>query len=104
MTFAERCFWNMVKTDKLGGLHFRKQQVIHGFIADFYCEATDLVAGIDGGMHETQKVYDRRRDEIIKAHGIRGIRFSNDEAVNGRDRVLSRLNEFAAITVLRATT
>ena len=59
---AEKCFWNAVKTDRFMGLHFRRQQVIHGFIADFYCEELKLVVEIDGGIHEEQKDYDKLRD------------------------------------------
>jgi very-short-patch-repair endonuclease len=85
----------MVKTDQLEGLHFRRQQVIHGFIADFYCEALNLVVEIDGGIHETQKDYDQLRDHIIKAHGITVIRFANDEVVNHSDRVLEKIRSIA---------
>ena len=61
MTLAEKCFWNGVKTDKFMGLHFRRQQIIHGFIADFYCEDLNLVVEVDGGIHEQQKDYDKLR-------------------------------------------
>jgi very-short-patch-repair endonuclease len=37
MTLAERCFWNAVRANKFMGYQFRRQQIIHGFIADFYC-------------------------------------------------------------------
>jgi very-short-patch-repair endonuclease len=59
MTYAERCFWNMARRNQIGGLQFRRQQIIHGFIADFYCNQIGLVVEIDGGIHEQQKDYDR---------------------------------------------
>lgn len=93
MTFAERCFWNAVKTDKFMGLHFRRQQVIHGFIADFYCEALTLVVEIDGGVHEQQKDYDKLRDYIINQHGIRVIRLKNEDVVNRSDWVMESLKK-----------
>lgn len=58
---AEKCFWNAVKTDRFMGLHFRRQQIIHGFIADFYCEELNVVVEVDGGIHEEQKDYDLTR-------------------------------------------
>jgi len=68
MTSAEACFWKAVKGNKLNGLHFRRQQVVDGFIADFYCDKLKLVVEIDGGVHEKQKAYDAERDRIIKTH------------------------------------
>jgi very-short-patch-repair endonuclease len=93
MTFAERCFWNAVKNDRFMNLHFRRQQVIHGFIADFYCEELNLVVEIDGGIHEQQKEYDRERQKIISDYGFIVIRFSNDEVIRNLDQVLKRLRD-----------
>ncbi len=98
MTLAERCFWNMVRRNQVAGLQFRRQQVINGFIADFYCNQIRLVVEIDGGIHETQKDYDHLRERLINACGIKVIRFSNEEVINNSSRVLSKLEEFAAAT------
>jgi very-short-patch-repair endonuclease len=91
MTYAERCFWNMARRNQIGGLQFRRQQVIHGFIADFYCNQIGLVVEIDGGIHEQQKDYDKLRDYIIKQYGIRVIRFTNGDVVNRDGWVKERI-------------
>ena len=39
---------------KCSGLHFRRQQVIAGFIVDFYCHAAGLVVELDGSVHDEQ--------------------------------------------------
>jgi very-short-patch-repair endonuclease len=98
MTPAERCFWNMVRRNQVAGLQFRRQQVINGFVADFYCNQIRLVVEIDGGIHETQKDYDHLRERLINACGIKVIRFSNEEVINNGSRVLSQLEGFAAAT------
>lgn len=36
MTPAEAALWEYLRLDKLG-VHFRRQQIIDGFIVDFYC-------------------------------------------------------------------
>ena len=95
MTYAERCFWNMARRNQIAGLQFRRQQVIHGFIADFYCNQINLVVEIDGGIHEEQKDYDKLRDQIINQYGIKVIRFTNEEIVNRSDWVLSRIKDIA---------
>jgi very-short-patch-repair endonuclease len=97
MTLAERCFWNVVRTERFGGLHFRRQQVIHGFIADFYCEALGLIIEIDGGIHEQQHDYDSRRDMIMNRHGIQVIRFSNEDVIMHSDQVLARVRRIAGL-------
>lgn len=95
MTLAERGFWNMVRNEKVLGLHFRRQQVIHGFIADFFCNDLNLVVEIDGGIHEQQKDYDKLRTKIINQYGIKVIRFTNEEIINKSDWVLQKLKEAA---------
>ena len=85
----------MVRKNQVNGFRFRRQQVIHGFIADFYCNQINLVVEIDGGIHEQQKDYDKLRTEIINLYGIRVIRFTNQEVVEKSDWVLERLKEAA---------
>ena len=54
MTPAEQAIWQRVRKNQLGGLHFRRQQVIRGFIADFYCHTAGLVVEVDGPIHDAQ--------------------------------------------------
>nr|WP_225894176.1 DUF559 domain-containing protein [Atlanticothrix silvestris] len=37
MTPAEKILWQHLRGNRLNGLHFRRQQIIDGFIVDFYC-------------------------------------------------------------------
>ena len=96
MTLGERCFWNMVRNEKVLGLHFRRQQVLHGFIADFFCNDLNLVVEVDGGIHEQQKDYDELRTKIINQYGIKVLRFTNEEVINKSDWVLKKLQEAAS--------
>lgn len=77
MTPEETAVWQAVRRNQLGGLHFRRQQVIEGFIADFYCHAAGLVVEIDGEIHQTQTQYDVARDRALKARGLRVLRLPN---------------------------
>ncbi len=67
--------------------------MIHGFIADFYCNAKRVVVEIDGGIHESQKDYDLLREMLIKKHGVKIIRFSNEEVINNPDSVSEKLKK-----------
>ncbi len=93
MTPAETYFWKAVKGNKLNGLHFRRQQVVNGFIADFYCDKLKLVVEIDGGVHEKQKDYDAERDRIIETLNIKVLRFTNQEVLKDIKRVLEKILE-----------
>jgi hypothetical protein len=37
------------------GVHFGRQQIIAGFIVDFYCHKAALVIEVDGDIHDLQK-------------------------------------------------
>ena len=50
-----------------------------------------LVIEIDGGIHESQKDYDKMREKIIDQLGYRIIRFSNEDVLNNLDYVLMQL-------------
>ncbi len=91
MTKAEKVFWEAVRHNRFMGYQFRRQQVIHGFIADFYCNDLNLIVEIDGGIHETQKDYDRLREEILKTHNFNVVRFTNEEVMASLDDVLERI-------------
>ena len=88
MTEAEKLLWNYLRHNKLNGLHFRRQQIIDGVIADFYCHRYGLVIEIDGALHEKQKEYDVARDKILANRKLKVIRFSNEEVLKNLDGVL----------------
>ncbi len=77
------------------GLKFRRQQVIDGFIVDFYCDSLGLCVEIDGGVHDNieQKNYDRQREELIALRRLRIIRFINDEVLNHEETIKNRIRE-----------
>ena len=39
MTEAEKRLWERLRGNRVDGVHFRRQQIIDGFIVDFYCHA-----------------------------------------------------------------
>ncbi len=80
MTPAEKLLWQEVRAKKLG-VRFRRQQVIEGFIVDFYCHKAALVVEVDGDIHDLQKEEDERREKVLSALGLRVVRFRNDEVV-----------------------
>lgn len=59
MTDAERMLWKRLRANRLHGFHFRRQQIIDGFVVDFYCHEVGLVVEIDGSIHARQEGHDR---------------------------------------------
>ena len=93
MTPAEKILWEHLRTNKLNGLHFRRQQIVYGYFADFYCHQYALIVEVDGGIHELQKEYDAEREEYLIAHGFQIIRFTNDEINKDLKGVLRKIAE-----------
>jgi very-short-patch-repair endonuclease len=92
MTPAEKILWEELRANKLG-VHFRRQQVIQGFIVDFYCHQAGLVIEVDGDIHDLQKEEDERREKVLSALGLRIVRFGNDEVVRNLSAVVGKINE-----------
>lgn len=93
MTPAEKHLWQLLRRDQLGGFHFRRQQVIDGFIIDFYCHPAGLVVELDGRVHQQQKEDDIERDKALETRGLTVIRFANEEVLKETQQVLQRILE-----------
>ena len=84
MTPEERLLWENLRRNQLG-FHFRRQQIVDGYIADFYCHQAGLVVETDGDIH------DAYRDDVIKAHELQVLRVRNAEVRSDPDGVLQRI-------------
>ena len=91
MTTAEKILWGQLRANRLDGLHFRRQQVIAGFIVDFYCHAAGLAVELDGPVHANQVEYDRERDRALEEYEVRVLRFLNDEVLENLEAVLTAI-------------
>ncbi|MFN8386191.1 MAG: endonuclease domain-containing protein [Anaerolineales bacterium] len=76
------------------GVRFRRQQVIAGFIVDFYCHKAALVVEVDGDIHDLQKEEDERREKAaLTEMGLRIVRFGNDEVMRELSAVVGKIKE-----------
>ena len=92
MTLAEQALWKAVRNARLG-LRFRRQQVIAGFIVDFYCHAASLVVEVDGPVHLHQMHQDEERSQAMRELGLRVMHFRNEEVLQDLPRVISAIRE-----------
>jgi len=92
MTPAEKLLWSRLRRNQLD-YHFRRQQVIAGFIVDFYGDAARLVVEVDGGVHEQQADYDESRAEVFTRWGISILRLTNEEVLEKLEETLAHIKE-----------
>jgi very-short-patch-repair endonuclease len=95
-TRAEALLWRVLRANRLNGLQFRRQQVISGYIVDFYCFAASLVIEIDGGVHKEQQEYDAGRDAALRDRGLTVLQFTNEQVLTSLEDVLASIKAATA--------
>ncbi len=93
LTSAENLLWQALRRSQLKGRHFRRQQVIRGFIVDFYCHSAGIVVEVDGPAHDGNVDYDSERGEVLASLGLHEVRFTNEEVEGDLPGVLRRIGE-----------
>jgi very-short-patch-repair endonuclease len=93
MTPAEQLLWDHLRANRLEGFHFRRQQIIDGFMVDFYRDAAALVVELDGSIHDKQLEYDSARDRPLTQRGLTVMRIANQRVVEALDEVLGEILE-----------
>ena len=89
-TNAEEVLWHNLSGKQLENYKFRREHIIEDIIVDFVCLKENLVIEVDGGYLNTPEIkeLDKLKKEILKSHGFRVIRFTNDEVLFKLDRTL----------------
>ena len=90
-TPAENALWDQLRNRRFKGLKFRRQHTVGRFIVDFLCADESLVVEIDGPIHQLEVRKDQIREKFLERHGLRVIRFTNEEVLFNLDDVLQRL-------------
>ena len=93
MTPSEKILWGKLRHNHLNGLQFRRQQIIDGYIVDFYCHKKALVVEVDGDIHDLQQDYDAERESNLIARGFRVLRDSNDDVQENLLIVMRQISE-----------
>jgi putative oxygen-independent coproporphyrinogen III oxidase len=90
-TDAERVLWRALSRRQLG-VKFRRQEPLGRFVGDFVCFIPRLVVEVDGGQHADSK-HDAARTAELESHGFRVLRFWNNDVLQNREGVLTRIVE-----------
>jgi very-short-patch-repair endonuclease len=95
MTRAEEVLWQHLRSNRLAGLHFRRQQIVRGLVVDFYCHAAALVIEVDGDIHDQQQAHDQEREQLLNELGFRVLRFRNEDVEQNLTNVLECIQRAA---------
>jgi len=93
MTRSEKMLWARLRRDQIPDCHFRRQHILQGFIADFYCHKVKLIIEVDGGIHDDFREKDHIRDGILRAEGYEVIRFANARVENELASVVREIEQ-----------
>ena len=91
MTPEEKVLWSHLRANRMSGFHFRRQQIIGGYMVDFYCHKANLVIEVDGPIHRSQEEYDRERDEFLTSLGLTVLHIHNEEIDENINAVLLKI-------------
>jgi very-short-patch-repair endonuclease len=92
-TSAERKVCAGSRNRALGGHKFVRQERIGPYYTDFACREARLIVEIDGATHSTDRelAYDKAREEFLRSHGYRIVRFTNGEVYEQADSVFDAI-------------
>jgi len=84
----EKRLWRRLSNSQLGGLKFRRQEVIGRTIVDFFCPTAKLIVEVDGETHADVE-RDRRRDAYLAGFGFTVLHVTNQDVMRNIDGVLT---------------
>jgi very-short-patch-repair endonuclease len=89
-TRAELVLWNKLRARQLGGFKFVRQEPIGRYVVDFLCRERRLVVEVDGGQHAVSRT-DPLRDQWLRNHNYRVLRFWNNDVLSNTGGVLETI-------------
>ena len=102
-TGPERAMWRILWQFRAEGWHFRRQQPIGPYFADFTCLHAGLVIEVDGMTHTSPEA-DAQRDEYMRSRGLHVLRFTNDDVLTNDIGVYSTIASVLAAVAATSNT
>lgn len=92
MTPAERHLWEVLKTWEKP-YACKASKAIGMYIADFAFMEQKLIVEVDGKYHlkTAQRIKDTVRTQVLESYGFQVVRFSNDDVLYARDKVIAAI-------------
>jgi very-short-patch-repair endonuclease len=94
-TWAEKRLWSVLRSRRLAGYKFRRQDSLGPYILDFYCAEAKFAVELDGSGHgfAGQRGRDAQRDAYLNERGIQVKRVWNNQLARweSRENLVSEL-------------
>jgi very-short-patch-repair endonuclease len=108
MSLPEVILWQLLRKKPLG-VKFRRQHPIGSYVADFYCDAADLIIEIDGIAHNMgdRPERDGKRDVWLRSNGKQVLRIPATDVLKDAATVADSIVALCAApppSVLRTAT
>ena len=94
-TDAEQRLWYFLRAHRFMEMKFKRQKPVGHYIVDFICHEHNLIVEVDGGQHQDDVEYDRRRDAWLQAQGYTVLRFWNNDVMQQTEIVLEAIRAAA---------
>jgi very-short-patch-repair endonuclease len=92
-TASEDFLWQAIRSRRLDGRKFRRQQPIGAFVVDFFCGSERLIVEVDGRIHESQQERDRQRQELLESLNLKVLRVTSKQVETDLNSVLIIIQE-----------
>ena len=79
-TESEIARWYRLRSRRLGGYKFVRQEPVGSYTVDFICRECRLIIEVDGGQH-ADNPHDVVRDKWLVDHNYRVLRFWNSDVL-----------------------
>jgi very-short-patch-repair endonuclease len=89
-TDAEAARWSRLRSRRLNGHKFVRQEPIGPYVVDLICRDFRLIIEVDGGQH-ADNPRDAVRDKWLADHNYRILRFWNNEVLGNMSGVLETI-------------
>ena len=89
-TDAERRLWSILRSHRLQGWKFKRQEQLGDYIVDFVCFGARLIVEADGSQHAESEA-DIQRTAWLESQGFRVIRFWNNDILLNPDGVATAI-------------
>jgi len=92
-TGVEAMLWGSLKHSRLDGVKFRRQQTMGNYIVDFVSFEKKIVIELDGSQHNEHVANDKVRDDCLRTHGFKVLRFYDNEVIENIEGVLEVIRQ-----------
>ncbi len=92
-TDHEKKLWRHLRNNNFHELKFRRQYPFGNYILDFVCLEKNIIIKLDGSQHNIGEnpAKDHTRDNYLKLHDFKILRFWNNEINENLDGVLETI-------------